>query len=252
MGPVSFLGTIVTSTMLLTLRQLRRLIEDTDIDVGEELDYDVDPECVTCPADGDEDPIEDVKVPDVRDWQSYIQWPVPLYHQASNFSCGAACTMAMFLYWKPESYPYEYEADMWEEMGTTEEGTDPDNIIRFINDNGLTSENMTGASWEDVIDLMKDGPVILCIQAWPGKKVADWQTEWDSGHYVILVGTDADNAYMMDPSTHGSYVWMPIKELKHRWHDYDEGWVPKSRFAISVKGPSDPVQEFPEMLRRLC
>lgn len=231
----------------------RRPVLREAVDVGEDIEYNVDPECETCPADGDDDPIEDVSVPDVKDWQSYIRWPVPLYHQASNFSCGAACAMAMFLYWIPDDYPYEYEADMWDDLGTTDDGTDPDDIVGFLNANGLEAENLTEkVDWDGVMELLEDGPVILCFQAWVDKKVADWQTTWDSGHYAILVGADDDNAFLMDPSTHGSYVWLPVKELKHRWHDYDKGWVPKSCFVISVAGPSEPVQVFPEMLRRLC
>lgn len=240
--------------MMLTLRMLRMLInEATDaVEAGDELEYDVDPECKTCPTDGDEDPDPDIKVPDVNDWQSYIRWPVPLYHQSSNFSCGAACVMSMFLYWLPDDYPYEYEADMWDVMGTTEDGTDPGDMVDFMNLNGLQAKNLTGASWEETLQLLDDGPIIVCFQAWPGRKIADWQTDWDDGHWAVLVGSDDDNVYLMDPSTHGSYVWLPIKEFKHRWHDYDVGWVPKSRFVISVTGSGKPVQGFPEMLKRLC
>lgn len=239
--------------MRLTVGRLRVLLreEDKGSDDGD-LDYDISPTCKVCPGDGNPDDPSDVVVPNVNDWKSYIRWPVPLCHQSMDFSCGAACVMAMFFYWLPDDYPYEYESDMWDELGTSGDGTEPGDMVRFMNDNGLEAENVTGVEWDELVVMLDDGPVILCFQAWLGRRVADWRTQWDDGHYAILVGIDANNAYMMDPSTHGSYTWLPIKELKHRWHDVDVRSTPKSKFAIRVSGPGEPVQDFPEMLKRLC
>lgn len=72
--------------------------------------------------------------------------------------------------------------------------------------------------------------VILDLQAWdvPGH---DDSNEWQDGHYVVLVGIDADdagNAYLMDPYVTESegdkaYARIPLRDPKSgldaRWHD---------------------------------
>ena len=46
-------------------------------------------------------------------------------------------------------------------------------------------------------------------------------TDWEDGHYVVAIGYDNKNIYLMDPSTLGNYTFIPIPEFLDRWHDQD-------------------------------
>jgi hypothetical protein len=83
--------------------------------------------------------------------------------------------------------------------------------------------------------------VILDLQAWQdeGKPKRDWQSDWDDGHYIVLVAMDDRLLYAMDPSGHYGYAEIPIPELLVRWHDYEEhdaGRVYIQHMAIFIHG----------------
>jgi ABC-type bacteriocin/lantibiotic exporter with double-glycine peptidase domain len=82
-------------------------------------------------------------------------------------------------------------------------------------------------------------PPIVDLQAWRDD-ARPWRDTWDAGHYVILVGYDAERLFVMDPSvlTPGAYAFLPRAELDERWHDLagmDE--LRLERMAIFVRGP---------------
>jgi predicted double-glycine peptidase len=234
------------------LSELRRLIvEQAQDDEKEEFDYGIPGNAPKCPAVPTISST-DVNVPDIEDWEKKVTIPVPLLHQAASWSCGAAALQASFLYWMPNDYPYETEVDMWEDLNTTEEnGTEPTNIVNVARASGLAADYYSDMSIDDVRKHFNaKKTVILCFQAWPGRRIKGWEFTWIDGHYAVLVGIDNDNVYMMDPSTHSSYVWLPIPELIKRWHDVDEG-VPKFGLGIVISG-QDPRRDFPGTLKRLC
>lgn len=245
--------------MRIRLGQLRRAIrEELDNTLGDaegeydsQYDYGIPPDAKVCPSVPTASST-DVVVPDIDDWQDKVKLPVPLLHQASSFSCGAACTLALFLYWMPNDAPYETEYDLWPVLETTEEnGTEPRKMVEAMVAEGLEASYGSEFTLDEVRKHVDAGKtVILCFQAWPGRRLEGWEFTWADGHYSIVVGMDDDNVYIMDPSTHGSYVWMPNDELVERWHDVDEG-VPKQGIAIVVGG-SDPRRDFPGSLKRLC
>ena len=93
-------------------------------------------------------------------------------------------------------------------------------------------ENMTVPDLEQHV---KDGStVILCCQAW-GEKPTEYQNDWKDGHYMVVVGMDDNNIYVMDPSTEARYNWLPITELESRWHDIDNG-TPRYGIAVIISG----------------
>ena len=195
-----------------------------------------------------------VVVPDVDDWKSYIKYPVPLMHQASSWSCGAASLMATFLYWLPDDYPYETEYEMWSKLNTTEKnGTEPNKMVKVAKKGGLNAEYHSQMTIESLREQYENGnTVIMCFQAWPGKRLKGWEFDWKDGHYAVLVGMDENNMFLMDPSTHGSYVWLPIDEMTERWHDVDEDREKKFGMGIVISGPSNHKGEFIDSLKRLC
>jgi len=87
------------------------------------------------------------------------------------------------------------------------------------------------------------------LQAWRVEQGRPWSETWEDGHYVILIGTDAENLYFEDPSLLGSRGVIARTKLLERWHDY-EGEPPLDErdrkfvhMAIFIKGerPASPV-----------
>jgi hypothetical protein len=109
---------------------------------------------------------------------------------------------------------------------------------------GLDAEyrhgDVTLAELERAVDAGQ--PPIVDLQAWRDD-ARPWRETWDAGHYVILVGYDAERLFVMDPSvlTAGAYAFLPRAELDERWHDLagtDNRRL--ERMAIFVGGPGHP------------
>ena len=149
--------------------------------------------------------------------------PVPLVRQATTYSCGAAATAAVLRYWKVFDGG---ESALYARLETTEkDGTDPRAMQRVAREFGLKAELAEGMGIPELRRRLARGEtVILDIQAWaeddptPG----DYSDNWEDGHYVVLVGLDGANAYVMDPSVSAAYGWLPLTELPSRWHDYED------------------------------
>jgi ABC-type bacteriocin/lantibiotic exporter with double-glycine peptidase domain len=66
-------------------------------------------------------------------------------------------------------------------------------------------------------------PTIVAVQAWQPvareENLKPWATDWDDGHYLVVIGYDSKNLYFMDPSTTGHYTYIPLGEFNDRWHD---------------------------------
>jgi predicted double-glycine peptidase len=153
-----------------------------------------------------------------------VKLPVPIISQATSHSCGAAALMAALVYFGVFDGP---ESGLHSSLGVTPaEGTHPDRIVAVARDHGLSAEKRTGLSLLDIQRALDSGAlVILDIQAWPERASPDapfaWETAWDDGHYVVAVGLDAQQLYVMDPSISGSYGFIPREELLRRWHDFE-------------------------------
>jgi len=80
-------------------------------------------------------------------------------------------------------------------------------------------------------------PVILLIQAWPGRKVKNWKNCWQDGHYVVAIGYDSKKIYFEDPSAF-LRTYLGYKELEKRWHDIDSSKNKKYyNLGIIIRGP---------------
>jgi uncharacterized protein len=171
---------------------------------------------------------------------------VPDVLQSLSYSCGASALQAVLAYWGTEVH----EDELMGLLGTTEQrGTPPDSILRVARSYGLAARMREGANIQDIgAALAKGIPVIVDIQAWPQKSAnaTDWDTDWEDGHYVIVVGLDDKNIYVEDPSLFGCRGFLPIREFEFRWHDY-EGDPPYGqlkrtyvRMAIFIEGSKKP------------
>jgi len=157
---------------------------------------------------------------------------VPLIRQQNNYSCGIACLQSILYYYGTE---IDYK-ELSKRAKTTEvDGTDHRNIINVVKDIGLEVELQKGMLLSDLLSFVdKNTPVIAAIQAWPNKPVS-LSESWENGHWVIVIGYDEDNVYMMDPAMLGNYTYIPIEEFNSRWHDKDQDIVLRQA-GIVIKG----------------
>ena len=89
---------------------------------------------------------------------------------------------------------------------------------------GAQTTGMTMAQLEEAT--RAGNPVLALTQAWTYDSDETYNVDtyaggWDSGHYVVVIGMDVDNVYLMDPYTMGHYAFVPRAEFEKRWHDYD-------------------------------
>lgn len=154
-------------------------------------------------------------IPSLPDIEHIIR--VPQVRQHDGYGCGVACLQSILYFY---GITLEYEFIRKAVKATPANGTDHRDILKFIQSLGHTVElkkGMTTFDFERLIDQGK--PVLLVIQAWADDSKG--LTGWDSGHYVVGIGYDANNIYMMDPSTLGNYAYIPREEFMSRWHDKD-------------------------------
>jgi predicted double-glycine peptidase len=179
---------------------------------------------------------------------------VPLMPQATNYSCGAAALNALLHYWRV----YDgNESSLYPLLRTTpEDGTHPDRLVAGARHHGLKAELREGLGLPDLEEaLRRRETAILDIQAWQENDPTpdDWTDNWEDGHYVVLVGLDKDYLYVMDPSTHLSYGYIPRAELPGRWHDYETVAGKRreyKRMAVFISG-KERLAAFPAPLERV-
>ncbi len=169
---------------------------------------------------------------------------VPLVRQTTEYSCGAAALAAILHYWRVFSGS---ETELFIPLGTTQnDGTAPDSIVRVAKSFGLSAEEKTRMTLDDLELAHKSGStVILNIQAWKDKGSSPWSLTWENGHYVVLVGLDENFIYVMDPSVSAQYGYIPHKEFLERWHDYEEKNNVKEfnyELGIVIRGKKSPLK----------
>jgi predicted double-glycine peptidase len=179
--------------------------------------------------------------------------PTPLIRQQVDYSCGDVSSLSVLRYWKWDSRAQQsvYDSDHKLTPGTTygrlpesglyrvlhttsRNGTDPQPMADYLGrETGLSAElrsdNHAGSDVDDsalralLAAVDRGEPTIVDLQAWQSvdhvADLKDWNTDWDDGHYIVLVGYDATNLYFMDPSTRGHYTFIPKTEFMTRWHD---------------------------------
>src|SRR6266404_2956363 len=148
--------------------------------------------------------------------------PVPLISQARPWTCGAAALMGALLYFGVFD---DAESRLDTELGSTPEGgTQVTHIVAEARHYGLEAYARTGLTLDDLAsEIARGAVVIVALQAWPAHRVSDWRTSWEDGHYVDVVGLDAERVYVMDPSVRTGYAYLRRDQFLARWHDYDLG-----------------------------
>ena len=184
--------------------------------------------------------------------------PVPIVSQATDFSCGPAVLTSILYYW--DVYDGG-EAALYEPLQTTpKDGTEPAMLAKIAQKEfELEAKVKTNQDIGDLRRALRDGyTTIIDIQAWHEdekrpKGPIDWKNMWEDGHYVVVVGIDSTYLYVMDPSLHSGYGFIPLRELMDRWHDYEDrtGVIQRNyQLAIYIRGES-PAPKFPIPIARV-
>jgi predicted double-glycine peptidase len=164
--------------------------------------------------------------------------PVPLISQAHPWTCGAAALMGALVYFGVFD---DAESRLDTELGSTPEaGTRVTRIVAGARRYGLEAEARTGLTLDDLAaEAARGAVVIVALQAWSTHTISDWQSSWEDGHYVDIVGLDAERVYVMDPSVRTGYAYLPREQFLERWHDYDLEDGEKAvyqRLGIAIRG----------------
>jgi predicted double-glycine peptidase len=176
--------------------------------------------------------------------------PVPIVQQAQGFSCGAAATLLMLRYWRIDAYARVEESALYEPLQTTHaRGTEPEPMVELFRANGLDATYRHGDVAVEDLERAVDRrePPIVDLQAWRDFPLP-WTETWDAGHYVVMVGYDAEHLFFVDPSraTPRGYAYLPRAGLEERWHDLaGERDLPHRHMAIFLRGtrrwsPAEP------------
>jgi predicted double-glycine peptidase len=194
-------------------------------------------------------PVKPVRMSSLTTLPAGFLSTIPDVRQSTTYSCGATVLQAVLSYYGID----KRERALMDMLKTTEEaGTSPENIVRVAKELGLLADPRENVTYEDLIKAYRDGiPVICAIQAWtdapPGKH--SWTSDWEDGHYVIVVGADRQFVYVEDPSLLGTRGIIPKQEFVDRWHDYtgaapfDPSDRPYVHLGIFVTGKT-PVRQF--------
>ncbi len=109
---------------------------------------------------------------------------------------------------------------------TPKDGVLPATIAMAAQKYGLKASVVSGLTLKQLEKHIKARrPVIVAIQSWAPKPV-NYATNWEDGHYVVVVGIDSQNVQVRDPST-SSLRTLSRESFIRRWHDYsgDEVFV---------------------------
>lgn len=162
---------------------------------------------------------------------------VPMVRQATDHTCGVASLQSILGY-----YGFDCREDILAEKLRVRDHAEVKEIERYMRSLGFKVSQYREMSLEQLTSLTDRGlPVLVCVQAWepPGTTIEQYRLCRDSGHWVVVIGYDKRNIYVMDPSTLGNYAFVPRDEFMARWHDSDEG-ESFLRFGMTFESPNPP------------
>lgn len=171
---------------------------------------------------------------------------VPVVKQVTDFSCGSAAALSVLRFWRAGAYGAIDETALHAALETTNaHGTEPEPIEQYLRraaglEAVYRNGDVTLAQLLAAVDARE--PPIVDLQAWRDHQDVPWRDTWDAGHYVVLVGYDAENLFVMDPSvlTPEAYAFFPRAELDERWHDLagtDNARVERMVIFVRGEGP---------------
>lgn len=163
-----------------------------------------------------------------------IKIVLPVYHQEKNWTCGASALRSILAFYGKGPIT---EDKVCRGLKMTTDGIDPYQIINLVKKIGLhhaERRKMTQAELIEFID--QKIPVMIMIQAMNEdfKKDADYEKDYDDGHWVVVTGYDKKNFYFEDPGLYTERGYIERKSLNIRWHDI-ESYGPDDKVIHKTK-----------------
>lgn len=160
---------------------------------------------------------------------------IDIGRQAFDFDCGAKALQLAMAY-----YGVDLRLDeLFAKLKTDEMGTSIHNMIEVASNMGfeVLAKNMWGlGGLKGFVD--NGWPVIVLLQAWAERYMTleDWRTDYEDGHYAIVIGYTNGILIFEDPASFRR-TWLPEDEFLARWHDRspDTGEV-HERFGMALLG----------------
>lgn len=168
---------------------------------------------------------------------------IPNLRQYGDYTCGTTCVQMLMNWLRP--YEADWNLTAYEEaLGTNaEDGTTPNSILAFFEENSVTAIAKEKRTTNDLISALDKGhPILLCIQAWAASEYntqnpKDADTYLSEGHWVICVGyqknADGTMFYFNDPACVGRCV-MSEASLSNRWIDRDAAGKIYDHYGIEI------------------
>lgn len=153
--------------------------------------------------------------------QPTVMLSLPDVRQATDYTCGPSALQAALAYWGIEVREDELAKAA---HTTSEDGSGRFALAKAARGYGVTATLVQPMGMPALEAAVRKGlPVIVAIQAWKDQPGINYATDWDDGHYVVVIGFDKDHIYVEDPSILGSKGVMTRAEFLTRWHDEDTG-----------------------------
>jgi len=136
--------------------------------------------------------------------------------QTTEYSCGASALMSVLAYWGKDVEEHE----LMRLMGTSEEeGTYPEKIANAARALGFEAEVRQGLTLDDVAKITANGdPMIALAQVWRGSRSGALGEDFDAGHYISVLGVDAENDYFQDQYVRNCKAFVPRAAFEKHWH----------------------------------
>jgi predicted double-glycine peptidase len=143
---------------------------------------------------------------------------VPDVVQSTNYSCGPSALQAVLAYYGI----IVSEKDLIREAKTNPDiGAELEDLATVAQKHGLEACVRDGLKLDDLEGEVRAGyPPLVLNQSWREDSRVPWPSEWDSGHYVVVIGMDDRFIYVEDPVLEGTRGVIPRREFVDRWHDW--------------------------------
>jgi predicted double-glycine peptidase len=133
-----------------------------------------------------------------------------VYRQTTNYTCGPACLHSVLKFRGRES---PGEMRLARRLGTNSRaGTSPQQLVIGAKSFGLEANVYNDLKFADLKKHFDSrASIIIDLQM------------YGEGHWVVLVGMNKKNVFLMDPWQKNTYVRMRRSDFIHNWHDWYEG-----------------------------
>lgn len=138
----------------------------------------------------------------------------PNHPQTYEYDCGAKALQAVLAYYGIKKLE---NVIIKSAKTNSRSGTSLPQMLKVLKKFGLKfdSRTMTVEDLRDYID--RKIPVIVLLQAWSGKKKADYSNDYGNGHWVTAIGYDKQKIIFEDPYSF-ERTSLTAEELDKRWH----------------------------------